>query len=155
MPAGWIPACCNSHHAVPAGCSANDPVTTSSIGALPTLPPLSQCSRQLRFIHPEMHDRPFQDLVGVARHERRRSFFFQAEDGIRDYKVTGVQTCALPISHGDAVRYWDTVLVHGFKAVGVNLSALGAVKIQNVYGETSWLGNSARNGANRDRKSVV
>src|SRR5256885_8309060 len=26
-----------------------------------------------------------------------KSFFFQAEDGIRDYKVTGVQTCALPI----------------------------------------------------------
>src|SRR5256885_11294778 len=26
-------------------------------------------------------------------------FFFQAEDGIRDYKVTGVQTCALPIWH--------------------------------------------------------
>src|SRR5205807_7763865 len=24
-------------------------------------------------------------------------FFFQAEDGIRDYKVTGVQTCAIPI----------------------------------------------------------
>src|SRR5256885_16347836 len=34
-------------------------------------------------------------------------FFFQAEDGIRDYKVTGVQTCALPISspmhHADFV----------------------------------------------------
>src|SRR5256885_11433671 len=28
---------------------------------------------------------------------RSHSFFFQAEDGIRDYKVTGVQTCALPI----------------------------------------------------------
>src|SRR5256885_8639597 len=27
-------------------------------------------------------------------------FFFQAEDGIRDYKVTGVQTCALPIWPG-------------------------------------------------------
>src|SRR5256885_10232604 len=27
----------------------------------------------------------------------RDLFFFQAEDGIRDYKVTGVQTCALPI----------------------------------------------------------
>src|SRR5690606_24355404 len=26
-------------------------------------------------------------------------FFFQAEDGIRDFHVTGVQTCALPISH--------------------------------------------------------
>src|SRR3989454_12682441 len=35
-------------------------------------------------------------------------FFFQAEDGIRDYKVTGVQTCALPIcprhSSADAFR---------------------------------------------------
>src|SRR5437667_8913122 len=27
-------------------------------------------------------------------------FFFQAEDGIRDRDVTGVQTCALPISAG-------------------------------------------------------
>src|SRR2546426_8333130 len=34
-------------------------------------------------------------------------FFFQAEDGIRDYKVTGVQTCALPIS-----------LAHPFRAQG-------------------------------------
>src|SRR5437763_3664794 len=38
-------------------------------------------------------------------------FFFQAEDGIRDTSVTGVQTCALPIwtnhedcSHGGVVR---------------------------------------------------
>src|SRR5690625_5079704 len=30
------------------------------------------------------------------------SFFFQAEDGIRDGHVTGVQTCALPISPRDA-----------------------------------------------------
>src|SRR5215216_3874779 len=28
-------------------------------------------------------------------------FFFQAEDGIRDDLVTGVQTCALPISQAD------------------------------------------------------
>src|SRR5699024_11947955 len=28
-------------------------------------------------------------------------FFFQAEDGIRDRNVTGVQTCALPILPGD------------------------------------------------------
>ena len=26
-----------------------------------------------------------------------KNFFFQAEDGIRDTSVTGVQTCALPI----------------------------------------------------------
>src|SRR5207249_5354785 len=29
-------------------------------------------------------------------------FFFQAEDGIRDRNVTGVQTCALPISLTEA-----------------------------------------------------
>src|SRR5256885_3227356 len=31
-------------------------------------------------------------------------FFFQAEDGIRDYKVTGVQTCALPIYAHPAIE---------------------------------------------------
>src|SRR5436189_321150 len=31
-------------------------------------------------------------------------FFFQAEDGIRDTSVTGVQTCALPISGGSVAR---------------------------------------------------
>src|SRR2546430_6066567 len=30
-------------------------------------------------------------------------FFFQAEDGIRDLTVTGVQTCALPISQQSSV----------------------------------------------------
>src|SRR5689334_23453286 len=29
--------------------------------------------------------------------EKSKTFFFQAEDGIRDGTVTGVQTCALPI----------------------------------------------------------
>src|SRR6266568_6538808 len=44
-------------------------------------------------------------------------FFFQAEDGIRDGTVTGVQTCALPIFPGDVrrlaarARTRDTVLV--------------------------------------------
>src|SRR3712207_7895542 len=33
-------------------------------------------------------------------------FFFQAEDGIRDIGVTGVQTCALPISDGWGARPW-------------------------------------------------
>src|SRR5206468_7849804 len=39
-------------------------------------------------------------------------FFFQAEDGIRDLIVTGVQTCALPISHsadGEVFRGADRV----------------------------------------------
>src|SRR6266487_6899297 len=32
-------------------------------------------------------------------------FFFQAEDGIRDGRVTGVQTCALPIYHREAAGH--------------------------------------------------
>src|SRR5256885_11755897 len=37
-------------------------------------------------------------MMRVSRCKARSIFFFfQAEDGIRDYKVTGVQTCALPI----------------------------------------------------------
>src|SRR6266581_4395254 len=34
-------------------------------------------------------------------------FFFQAEDGIRDGRVTGVQTCALPISSESAQHQAD------------------------------------------------
>src|SRR3989449_5239424 len=34
-------------------------------------------------------------------------FFFQAEDGIRDVAVTGVQTCALPISNRGLFRGWS------------------------------------------------
>src|SRR6266446_8169814 len=39
-------------------------------------------------------------------------FFFQAEDGIRDYKVTGVQTCALPIcsARGTAASSWRRIM---------------------------------------------
>src|SRR5690606_40415011 len=38
------------------------------------------------------------DYVQVAHHASEKCyFFFQAEDGIRDFHVTGVQTCALPI----------------------------------------------------------
>src|SRR5690349_21976787 len=34
-------------------------------------------------------------------------FFFQAEDGIRDLYVTGVQTCALPISKSTCTDLWQ------------------------------------------------
>src|SRR5690554_6103406 len=37
------------------------------------------------------------ELHGFVALNGGRSFFFQAEDGIRDADVTGVQTCALPI----------------------------------------------------------
>src|SRR5207249_6108423 len=37
-------------------------------------------------------------------------FFFQAEDGIRDRNVTGVQTCALPILPKDAA-FWQFLYI--------------------------------------------
>src|SRR5207237_2677294 len=40
-------------------------------------------------------------------------FFFQAEDGIRDSSVTGVQTCALPIS--DLLARGDIILSSGWQ----------------------------------------
>src|SRR2546426_8436058 len=40
-----------------------------------------------------------QHAINSTESVRIDCFFFQAEDGIRDYKVTGVQTCALPISY--------------------------------------------------------
>src|SRR5690606_40438499 len=36
-------------------------------------------------------------VIGSSLCRLRLVFFFQAEDGIRDFHVTGVQTCALPI----------------------------------------------------------
>src|SRR2546429_3040852 len=44
--------------------------------------------------------------IQIVRAERCSVFFFQAEDGIRDVAVTGVQTCALPISpHAIIARF--------------------------------------------------
>src|SRR2546426_615124 len=50
------------------------------------------CGHFLFFVQAEDGIRDYK-VTGV-----QTFFFFQAEDGIRDYKVTGVQTCALPIS---------------------------------------------------------
>src|SRR5699024_3064869 len=48
-------------------------------------------------------------------------FFFQAEDGIRDRNVTGVQTCALPIFH--IYKYYDkTIRIKEGKLMDFNLS---------------------------------
>src|SRR2546427_3318239 len=44
----------------------------------------------------------FLSTVGVGSCDFIFFFFFQAEDGIRDLTVTGVQTCALPISKENA-----------------------------------------------------
>src|SRR5690349_25128627 len=58
-------------------------------------------------------------------------FFFQAEDGIRDLYVTGVQTCALPIflvEHLAIVRAGEVPLVERAVEVGDELLDRGAVR---------------------------
>ena len=64
-------------------------------------------------------------------------FFFQAEDGIRDWSVTGVQTCALPISIAGALGAfipWMVAYLVYFRGIG-------------------WIGRDL--GLIGDRKSVV
>src|SRR5438874_13374086 len=48
-------------------------------------------------------------------------FFFQAEDGIRDLYVTGVQTCALPISASPFGRQLTGVNLERLLALGRSL----------------------------------
>src|SRR5690606_40915480 len=43
------------------------------------------------------HASQYSDLIMGIGTVLDADFFFQAEDGIRDFHVTGVQTCALPI----------------------------------------------------------
>src|SRR5690606_39788740 len=57
--------------------------------------------------------------------------FLQAEDGIRDFHVTGVQTCALPISDGDDVG----VGVADFEAVTAVPVAVAALAPAGGFGE--------------------
>src|SRR5256885_7381971 len=80
-------------------------------------------------------------------------FFFQAEDGIRDYKVTGVQTCALPISSGTAGTTRTTHAVTPLHRSSGSRGARGASGSPRVQAGSS----RSAGGATRrtDRKSVV
>src|SRR2546421_7131952 len=69
-------------------------------------------------------------------------FFFQAEDGIRDLIVTGVQTCALPISvtdtllTGTAGASWGP---DGFIYVDANTNGGGLLRVEAKPGaRPSW-----------------
>src|SRR5690348_17377635 len=78
-------------------------------------------------------------------------FFFQAEDGIRDGRVTGVQTCALPISFClrlDGDRYRRTLFEDHFVAVfhGQNVVDADLLRFVNTVNSDlrffrhSWIG---------------
>src|SRR6266487_6784735 len=73
-------------------------------------------------------------------------FFFQAEDGIRDGRVTGVQTCALPIwIRGHARAICDRVFTGPrgecdfAKDVAADLPLLALADVLGVPGEDRWL----------------
>src|SRR2546430_13260765 len=68
-------------------------------------------------------------------------FFFQAEDGIRDLTVTGVQTCALPISTAAMQAMRDAL------PPGVHWSAFGVGRMQMpMVAQAVLLGGNVRVG---------
>src|SRR2546422_582690 len=68
-------------------------------------------------------------------------FFFQAEDGIRDVAVTGVQTCALPIcSFSTVVAVLDTIVENEPPEVDLSIAypdivPEGAVQLRSICDE--------------------
>src|SRR5438132_4847346 len=55
-------------------------------------------------------------------------FFFQAEDGIRDHCVTGVQTCALPILAEGVLRGDDRQTLLGITGSGKSFTIAGVIE---------------------------
>src|SRR5438034_6662417 len=93
-------------------------------------------------------------------------FFFQAEDGIRDHCVTGVQTCALPISDKiTCLTAYDYPTARLLDEAGVDVILVGdsvgmvalgyestlPVTLEDILHHT----RAVRRGTRRDRKSVV
>src|SRR5699024_11752669 len=100
-------------------------------------------------------------------------FFFQAEDGIRDRNVTGVQTCALPI-YGETVEFNDIksseergiVIIHQELALSPFLSIAENIFLGNEIKKAGMIDWNATNAEaaklmervgldEKDRKSVV
>src|SRR2546429_4451437 len=95
-------------------------------------------------------------LAAVAIARNSIFFFFQAEDGIRDVAVTGVQTCALPIFRFGALGR----LVMEKKKAFVESITSGNFHNQAAKGAESALScmlarTAAYKGHEVDRKSVV
>src|SRR5439155_5422100 len=83
----------------------------------------------------------------ISRHAMVLFFFFQAEDGIRDGHVTGVQTCALPILQfsgpcgrlaGDLLHY----TIRDFGEHEANVERYSALAAQQMFeaGKRHWRG---------------
>src|SRR5207249_5893664 len=87
-------------------------------------------------------------------------FFFQAEDGIRDRNVTGVQTCALPISEGFSNDY--SLMYHYYPPTQIiktepQLSVAPAIAEEKMLKHRSFEGfkiKPEKDFLQRDRKST-
>src|SRR5256886_5705722 len=80
-------------------------------------------------------------------------FFFQAEDGIRDLTVTGVQTCALPISADLAMALGHDPRTRELP-IGV-YPRLGVVRLSGAVHNNQQKAAAEEIARNLDRKSVV
>src|SRR5256885_5475690 len=83
-------------------------------------------------------------------------FFFQAEDGIRDYKVTGVQTCALPIlekREGLSAEFLGHI--RNADALAIVLRTFANSNVPHIYGDIDPNRDLDSLYAELDRKSVV
>src|SRR2546429_7046901 len=84
-------------------------------------------------------------------------FFFQAEDGIRDVAVTGVQTCALPISSRRILFKTRSAFLLSGDSQGTGSSIAGGCFLfgyKRHASNTSWLPNLPVTRERRDRKST-
>src|SRR2546429_1225074 len=100
---------------------------------------------------------PFILIWSNKRSVRCFSFFFQAEDGIRDVAVTGVQTCALPISANRAeldlpARFTDPSVQRN---VALDLALIDTYDAQVADLELYLTRTAKVDDAQADRKSVV
>src|SRR2546429_4121358 len=91
--------------------------------------------------------------AGRARHVSL-FFFFQAEDGIRDVAVTGVQTCALPIYVAGIGHLGTHAFRHTYRswldAVGTPIAAQQKLMrhsdirtTMNIYGDVVKIGRAS------------
>src|SRR6266403_3612632 len=71
-------------------------------------------------------------------------FFFQAEDGIRDLYVTGVQTCALPISAENVKHEVSVIIGYPFKTSSDATAEIGTTKFaMYTQNDGAWIKNVA------------
>src|SRR5437867_9734345 len=100
-------------------------------------------------------------MVGTVRNNRLYEqviFFFQAEDGIRDRTVTGVQTCALPIltlGGHDPIKVYNA-----YKAAVEHKGAPTVILARTIKGYGLGEAGEGKNITHqqkkmKDRKSVV